>query len=236
VAPNAWWSRPGGTSKVLTVNPEGSNSSQNLGQSAIILLPEELESTLIANRKQAYGKTFSLIEKVYNRRKRTNNNRGTASHLAPTGHIRAKLKRGLNAATTRALGKNIIPTPVNLDGLRRSPRIFSILDGHRAKTHSTSSSRLRCSPPLQGLSEGNPFHLFPGPVKFPSLADLEKSTCPYPHIDLVALQEKVILCGVPPEEVSQQLLHRTRDPSALGRSSSQNLDKEDEDNAEYPQA
>jgi hypothetical protein len=49
-------------------------------------------------------------------------------------------------------------------------------------------------------------------------------------------REKAILCGVPPEEVSQQLLHRTRDPSALGRSSSQNLDKEDEDNAEYPQA
>jgi hypothetical protein len=45
---------------------------------------------LNANRKQAYGKTFSLIEKVYSRRKETSKNKSNGSPLAPTGHIRAK--------------------------------------------------------------------------------------------------------------------------------------------------
>jgi hypothetical protein len=73
----------------------------------------------------------------------------------------------------RVLGRNIISTPENTDGLR-SPRISSILDGHKAKIHSSSASRLRGSsflanPQLQGAPEGNSFDLFSGPVKLPSL-------------------------------------------------------------------
>jgi hypothetical protein len=74
----------------------------------------------------------------------------------------------------RVLGRNIISTPENTDGLRRSPRISSILDGHKAKIHSSSASRLRGSsflanPQLQGAPEGNSFDLCSGPVKLPSL-------------------------------------------------------------------
>jgi hypothetical protein len=46
------------------------------------------------------------------------------------------------------------------------------------------------------------FTSFPGPVKFPSLTDLEKSVKPYPNIPDVTLQEVAVQqCGVPPDEV-----------------------------------
>ncbi|GJN27899.1 hypothetical protein PR202_gb15962 [Eleusine coracana subsp. coracana] len=48
---------------------------------------------------------------------------------------------------------------------------------------------------------------FPGPVKFPSLTDLEKYGTPYPELPASLLQEVAIKrCSVPPEEETLELL------------------------------
>jgi hypothetical protein len=70
-------------------------------------------------------------------------------------------------------------------------------------------------------------NLFPSPVKFPSLTDLEKLAVHYTQISMVALQENVVQCGVPPEEATPELLHRRKTTDGQeGSSKSQ----EEEDN------
>jgi hypothetical protein len=76
VAPNAWWSIPGGSSQTLNVEPNGSSSAW----SAVFLADRHIipsgaaednfqqESPLGRTRKQAYGKVYSVIE-VYVRRR-----------------------------------------------------------------------------------------------------------------------------------------------------------------------
>jgi hypothetical protein len=145
--------------------------------------------------------------------------------MKASGGIRAKKKQSGNFARARTLGKAFALTPETSDGLRRSPRISRLLDGHKTKLSSFARppkgpSKLSKSS-LQDSPEGNVLSLFPGPVKFPSLTDLEKLSSTYPQISTVALQEKASQCGVPPEEVTLQLLHSQRTPAGQEGSSRQ---------------
>jgi hypothetical protein len=185
--------------------------------------------------KQAYGKNYSIIERVYTRRKKEQKGKTKASPSQATGRIRAK-KATAKSVRAKRLGKALASTPETSDGLRRSPRISSLLDGHKVKPSSSAripraSSKLSRSS-LQGAPEDMAHILFPGPVKFPSLTDLEKMASPYPPISTVALQEKATQCGVPPEEVSLQLLQGQVNSEGKEGSSRQNNEDPDASNAE----
>jgi hypothetical protein len=96
-------------------------------------------SQLLKRHKLAYDKVFSVIEKVYVRRNKGREGKSSASSpLAVTGHIGAKKKTTRSPATIRALRKSNVIIPESTDGLRRSPRIMCLLDGHKASAPSSA--------------------------------------------------------------------------------------------------
>jgi hypothetical protein len=153
VAPNTWWSIPGGSSQLINVDHTGSNSSS----------PYDRQSPLGRTRKQAYGKNYSVIKKVYVRRKEMKGS-SRASPLQITGSIRAKKKSASGVARTKVLGKALYFASETSDGMWRSPRISRLLDGHKAKPSSSAhppkapSNLSRSSP--QGAHEGIFLSLF----------------------------------------------------------------------------
>jgi hypothetical protein len=119
VASNAWWSIPGGSSQTVEINLGASSSI--LSSRAQVPSPRE------RIHKHAYGKNFSVIERVYVRTRKGLK----GATISPTSHIRAK-KTSNKSFREKLLGKALQSTPETTDGLRRSPRISKLLDGHRA--------------------------------------------------------------------------------------------------------
>jgi hypothetical protein len=125
-------------------------------------------------------------------------------------------------------------TPDTEEGLRRSPRIKSLLDGHK-KFIKATKLKLVVNPTDQGQSMpaydsemAAPLKVFPGPVKFPTLLQLDKAKEPFPKIPIQALQEVAVKrCGVPPppEEVHQEGLTGNRAQDSLDQSASAQPEK-----------
>jgi hypothetical protein len=157
--------------------------------------------------KFAFGTTFSSINKVYSRRSK--NKEKQAPQLVAKALI-AKKKVSKCLSELRALGVGHAPTPATTDGLRRSPRLQSLMDGHKqpasAADRQTKRPSKLSSSSMHTASKGNILSLFPGPVKFPTLTELDQTEGPYPVIPTEMLQERARLCGVPREEVTPELL------------------------------
>lgn len=112
-------------------------------------------------------------------------------------------------------------TPLSEKGLRRSPRIQKKLDGYKNKPKDNvgipSNGEMTMASKTQ---QGKGYFSFPGPVKFPSLTNLEKCK-EYPKIPTPILQEVAIrMCSVPRKEATLELLEApTRSSGRKGGSS-----------------
>lgn len=114
-----------------------------------------------------------------------------------------------------------LPTPaVKMGSTRRSKRLENKAKGKRIYVTSPLSNRKKCntsSPKMPALSVVNVDNmstnsLFPGPVKFPNLTELEKAHNPCPEISVDTLQLIAVdRCSAPPGEMAQDRLLRPRE-------------------------
>lgn len=188
--------------------------------------------------KQAYGMKFTPILKVYK------------SMGKRSKKIKGILKKDGNATTAKKLAakklktvsfdfknKHAAPlilgedTPLTDKNLRRSTRMKKKLQGYKNETSRVSSEAMVMheGPGNQGeiTAKGSLFFHFPGPVKFPTLTELEICENPYPFIPTYVLQAVALhQCSVPPEEVTRKLLEaptQDEDGGKDGRPEARNL-------------
>jgi hypothetical protein len=89
--------------------------------------------------------------------------------------------------------------------LKMSPRIKDIPNGNKHPVHRPEEQNVIA--PESAAPNGNVFSSFPGPVKFPTLIDLEKCEKSYPEIHADIIQEVVVKTrSVPLEVVPIELL------------------------------
>jgi hypothetical protein len=148
--------------------------------------------------KEAYGCTLSPIHQVYTRNKRNMDEQ-------------FKLKGPIlePSSPSKIIVNNSTVTPISDDNHRRSPRIKNLMDGHRIIATQNLSSPRDDDPMV--IPQGKTRSQFPGPIKFPSLVDLEKSKKPYPPIPVQNIQEVAIdHCIIPSKEVKPELLQKAK--------------------------
>lgn len=109
--------------------------------------------------------------------------------------------------------------------LRRSPRVQKRLKGYKDKESRIQAEQggMESGPTnlKQPSAEGNMLFHFPGPVKFPTLTELENGQNTYPIIPANVLQAVAIQeCSVPPEEVTLEQLEAPSTAEAGGKGSS----------------
>jgi hypothetical protein len=196
------------------------------GRSSVLL--EELRE-VSAPHKEAYGKLFAPITKTYNRKKLKKDSKAISEDTPAKKAIKVRPAVTMKKSVGEALKAAI---PDTEEGLRRSPRIKSLLDGHK-KIIKATKLKLAVNPTDQGQSMPAydsemtaPSEVFPGPVKFPTLMQLDKAKEPFPEIPIQALQEVAVKrCGVPPEEVHQEVLTGNRAQDSSGQSASAQPEK-----------
>lgn len=204
------------------------NSTASSSTVAIQELQEDMDQQTNVQKvyKAAYGQNFTQIKGVYSRarfpkkekRKETTKLKGIlkfkttrpgqCSRTDPRNQ-----KSGLISAKKMIKTKKgkAVQTPFTQENLRRSPRIEVLLDGHKVPTqHQDVQDQAAdhiSDQSAQQLATSNILSSFPGPVKFPTLTDLEKCDKAYPEIPAIILQELAVMsCSVPPEEVQLELL------------------------------
>ncbi|GJN17498.1 hypothetical protein PR202_gb04570 [Eleusine coracana subsp. coracana] len=115
-----------------------------------------------------------------------------------------------------------IPTPITTKGLRRSPRMEEINEGHKpVLTQSSKPAQLQSSSHTEGLQQvcslatnsvTSAHDMFAGPEKFPTTKDIDESLTPFPAISIHAIQKVAVEeCGLSPEEVAKELLLAEKD-------------------------
>lgn len=195
--------------------------------------------------KKAYGRTYTSINKVY---KRTGSRKKNQDNESQQGKLRGILKHVSDKVTQAELlslkklkivrfdfkngGQTTKPhpkTPLTEQGLGRSQRLKKNVDGYKSVAHRRNNIAYLQAPTEAGVSKeatsmqavkGNMLFSFPGLVKFPTLADLEKCKKPYPLIPPSVLQEMTMKqCSVPPEEVTLKLLDASLKKTREGSSS-----------------
>jgi hypothetical protein len=197
------------------------------GRSSVL---REILREVSAPHKEAYGKLFAPITKTYSRKKLKKDSKKVVSEDTPAKKaIKVRpavtMKKGAGKALKAAI-------PDTKEGMRRSPRIKSLLDGHK-KIIKATKLKLAVNPTDQGQSMpaydsemADPSEVFPGPVKFPTLMQLDKAKEPFPEIPIQALQEVAVKrCGAPPEEVHQEVLTGKRVQDNSGQSASAQPEK-----------
>jgi hypothetical protein len=197
------------------------------GRSSVIL--EELRE-VSAPLKESYVKICAIITKTYSRKNFKREREKAGAEDTP---VKKVVKVRPAVAMKKVAGKALkAMIPDTEKGLRRSPRLKSLSDGHK-KILKTTKLKFAVNTTDQDQSMSAfvsemtaPSEDFPGPVKFPTLMQLDKAKEPYPEIPIQALQEVVVKrCGVPPDKVHQEVLTGTREPGSLGQSASAQLEK-----------
>jgi hypothetical protein len=95
-----------------------------------------------------------------------------------------------------------------------SPRIKDILDGNKHPVHHPEEQNVIA--PESAAPNGNVFSSFPGPVKFPTLIDLEKCEKSYPEIHADIIQEVAVKTCSVPLEVPIELLKSRKENTQWG--------------------
>lgn len=114
------------------------------------------------------------------------------------------------------------PTPITTKGLRRSPRMEEINEGHKPVfTQSNKLAQLQSSSRTEGMQQVcslatnsvlSAHDMFAGPEKFPTIKDIDESLTPLPAISIHAIQKVAVEeCGLSPEEVAKELLLTEKD-------------------------
>ncbi|TVU07256.1 hypothetical protein EJB05_47304, partial [Eragrostis curvula] len=128
---------------------------------------------------------------------------------------------------------NINETPVTVHNLRRSTRLGNINEGHRnVVVPNPRETAVRSASPREGLQQvaslaGNSVSSnsteFIGPVKFPTVAEIDDCSIAFPEIPIQVLQDVgVNNCGLSPEEITRELLMDAKDNNSEDGSSGAN--------------